>query len=109
MNNTQTPDFTKQGGLIPVIVQEYELDRQGKVLMLAYTNEEAFNLTRDTGFAHFWSRSRKKLCKKREESGNFLPVKQRWLDCDQDTLLYLVTSNGVVCHLGKSNCFCEIK
>lgn len=106
--NCPQPDFAKQGGLVAVIVEEYKKNRLGKVLMLAYGNERSHRLTTETGFAHFWSRSRKKLWKKGEESGNFLPVKQIWLDCDQDTLLYLVASPGTVCHLGTSDCFVKV-
>ncbi|MCX6705480.1 MAG: phosphoribosyl-AMP cyclohydrolase [Candidatus Woesebacteria bacterium] len=102
------PDFAKQDGLVPVIVQEYNQNQGGRVLMLAYANDEAYNLTLETGFAHFWSRSRKKLWKKGETSGNPLKVKEIWIDCDQDTLLYLVTSRGAVCHLGGSNCFFRV-
>ena len=69
---TVPPNFKKQDGLIPVIVQEYDVTRQGKVLMLAYANEEALSLSKQTGFAHFWSRSRGKLWKKGATSGNFL-------------------------------------
>lgn len=101
---SRKPNFKKQDGLIPVIIQNQE----GKVLMLAYTNQEAFKLTLETGFAHFWSRSRKKLWKKGETSGNVLLVISIWLDCDQDTLLYTVFVNGPACHLGKKTCFTSI-
>jgi phosphoribosyl-AMP cyclohydrolase len=106
--NCAQPNFAKQGWLLPVIVEEYEKNRRGKVLMLAYGNKVSHRLTMETGLAHFWSRSRNKLWKKGEKSGNFLPVKQIWLDCDQDTLLYLVTSPGIVCHLGTSDCFVKV-
>ncbi len=102
--NTKQPDFAKQNGLVPIIVQ----GENGEVLMLAYTNQEAHNLTLETGFAHFWSRSRKNLWKKGATSGNLLQVKEVWLDCDLDTLLYRVRSPGNVCHLGTPSCFSKI-
>ncbi|MDO8659716.1 MAG: phosphoribosyl-AMP cyclohydrolase [Candidatus Parcubacteria bacterium] len=105
--NCTQPNFEKQDGLLPVIVQEYKEDRSGRVLMLAYVSKKAYDLTRYTGFAHFWSRSRQQLWKKGETSGNFLPVREIWVDCDNDTLLYLVTSPGIVCHLNRSDCFFE--
>jgi phosphoribosyl-AMP cyclohydrolase len=108
VKNFIQPDFAKLGGLLPVIVQEWDSHRRGKVLMLAYANEEALQLTLETGYAHFLSRSRKSLWKKGETSGNLLLVKQILLDCDQDTLLYLVVSSGIVCHLGRSDCFFEL-
>ncbi|OGI57291.1 hypothetical protein A3B85_02865 [Candidatus Nomurabacteria bacterium RIFCSPHIGHO2_02_FULL_37_13] len=106
--NCIQPDFTKQGGLIPVIIQKHNQEQRGEVLMLAYSNSEAYNLTKKTGLVHFWSRSRKKLWKKGETSGNLLVVRQIWMDCDQDTLLYVVTPRGTVCHLEKSSCFSQV-
>ncbi|MFN3328247.1 MAG: phosphoribosyl-AMP cyclohydrolase, partial [Fervidobacterium pennivorans] len=73
--------------LIPVIVQEINTK---EVLMLAYANQEAIELTKQTGYAHFYSRSRNKIWKKGEESGNAMPVVKIIEDCDNDTLLYLV-------------------
>ena len=104
MNNTQ-PNFSKQDGLVPVIVQEWDPYRRGKVLMLAYANDEAYRLTLETGYAHFWSRSRKLIWKKGRESGNTLRIKQILLDCDHDAVLYLVVYGGVVCHTGRASCF----
>ena len=80
-------DFEKSGGIIPVIVQEHIT---GDVLMLAYMNEEAFALTQSTGFAHYWSRSKKRIWKKGESSGHIQIVKEIYLDCDSDTLLIKV-------------------
>lgn len=80
------PDFHKQE-LIPVIVQDYQTNQ---VLMLAYTNEVAFEKMLETGETWFWSRSRQKLWHKGEESGHFQKIKGMRLDCDQDTLLVFV-------------------
>lgn len=100
-----TIDFSKSGGLVPVIVQKSNHRRAGKVLMLAYANEQALRLTMETGLAHFWSRSRKRLWKKGETSGHTLEVETVLLDCDGDTLLYCVFTRGPVCHTGEQNCF----
>jgi phosphoribosyl-AMP cyclohydrolase len=89
-------------GLIPVIVQDAE-SRQ--VLMFAYANEEAVRLTRETGYAHFFSRSRKKLWKKGEESGHFQKVREILVDCDEDCILYIVDQEGAACHTGYRSCF----
>ncbi|NOX14936.1 MAG: bifunctional phosphoribosyl-AMP cyclohydrolase/phosphoribosyl-ATP diphosphatase HisIE [Epsilonproteobacteria bacterium] len=88
--------------LIPVVVQDSD---NGQVLMLAYTNKESFDLTLKTKFAHFYSRSRKKLWKKGEQSGNTQEVKEIYLDCDSDTILLKVKQNGVACHTGRVSCF----
>ena len=89
-------------GLIPVVVQDImTLD----VLMVAYANEEAVRLTRDTGFAHYFSRSRKKIWKKGEESGHFQKVRHILVDCDEDCILYLVEQTGAACHTGYQTCF----
>lgn len=89
-------------GLIPVVVQDFE---SGQVLMFAYANEEAVSLTRSTGFAHYFSRSRGKLWKKGEESGHLQKVKEILVDCDCDTLLYIVEQTGCACHEGYRSCF----
>ncbi len=88
--------------LIPVVIQDYD---DGKVLMLAYANKEAVDLTLKTKLAHYYSRSRKKLWKKGEQSGNTQEVKEIYLDCDSDTLLLKVKQNGVACHTGRVSCF----
>ena len=88
--------------LIPVIAQDYQ---DGTVLMLAYANKEALELTLQTKIAHYYSRSRKKLWKKGEQSGNTQEVKEIYLDCDSDTLLLKVKQNGVACHTGRMSCF----
>jgi phosphoribosyl-AMP cyclohydrolase len=91
-------------GLIPAIVTD---SRNGSVLMLAYMNEKALSLTRETGFAHFWSRSRKQLWKKGETSGAFQRVVEILTDCDQDTILLKVEMQGksAACHTGRTSCF----
>ena len=89
-------------GLIPVIVQDW---KNGEVLMLAYMNEEALRKTIETGYTHFWSRSRGKLWKKGETSGNEQFVKEISYDCDNDTLLVKVEQKGVACHTGNRTCF----
>jgi len=89
-------------GLIPVIVQDA---RTRDVLMLAYANEEAISLTRKTGYAHYFSRSRKKIWKKGEESGHFQRVSGIFVDCDEDAVLYLVEQTGAACHTGYWSCF----
>jgi phosphoribosyl-AMP cyclohydrolase len=91
-------------GLIGAIV----IDRSsGDVLMFAYMNAESLRLTLATGEAHFWSRSRGKLWKKGEDSGNVLAVKDIRTDCDQDTLLLIadIAGEGVACHTGARSCF----
>jgi len=89
-------------GLVPVIAQDIAT---GKVLMLAYMNEEALNLTLETRIAHYYSRSRKSLWKKGETSGNFQVVKGFYYDCDGDTILLKVNQMGVACHTGSYSCF----
>jgi len=99
-------DFEKQDGLIPVIAQDFET---GEVLMLAYMNEESFKLTLDTGIAHYWSRSRSKLWKKGESSGNLQEVKEIRVDCDDDTLVIKVNQIGdAACHEGYKSCFFRV-
>ncbi|MGA2161409.1 MAG: phosphoribosyl-AMP cyclohydrolase [Methanoregula sp.] len=90
------------GGLIPVIVQDA---KNKSVLMMAYANEEAVRLTETTGYAHYYSRSRKKLWKKGEESGHFQRVERILVDCDEDCLVYEVEQTGAACHMGYRSCF----
>jgi phosphoribosyl-AMP cyclohydrolase len=92
----------KEDGLIPVVVQD---NTTREVLMVAYANQEAVRLTGETGFAHYYSRSRKKLWKKGEESGHFQRVFRILVDCDEDCLLYLVDQTGAACHTGYRTCF----
>ena len=96
------PDFQKTP-LVPVIAQDHA---SGVVLMLAYMNEEAFRETQATGRVCYYSRSRKKLWRKGEESGNFQDVKEIYFDCDSDTLLIRVNQiGGAACHEGYQSCF----
>jgi len=95
-------DFKKGNGLIPVVVQDAG---SKEVLMLAYANEEALRKTLSTGYAHYWSRSRKKLWMKGETSGHTQKIKQVTTDCDYDTLLYVVEQKGPACHTGEYTCF----
>lgn len=88
--------------LIPVVVQDHETR---EVLMVAYANAEALKETVRTGFAHYWSRSRQKLWKKGETSGNVQRVTGILVDCDADTVLYQVKQTGPACHLGRHSCF----
>ena len=88
--------------LTPAIVQDAE---SGRVLMLAWMDEEALRLTRTTGEAWFWSRSRERLWHKGETSGNILAVEEVRDDCDGDAILVRVRPRGPVCHTGASSCF----
>ena len=90
-------------GLVPAIIQDYE---SGEVLMMAYMDETALKKTIQTGFTHFWSRSRKKYWKKGETSGHIQEVKEILIDCDADTLLIKVIQHGPgACHTGHRSCF----
>lgn len=98
------PDFNKGNGLLPAIVQHAD-SRQ--VLMLGYMNEAAFLKTQAEGLVTFYSRSRQCLWTKGETSGNYLRLKEIFLDCDRDTLLVLAWPDGPVCHTGTERCFNE--
>ena len=91
----QNLDFKKGKGLIPVVVQEVKTKN---ILMLAYTKLEALEITLNTGYAHYWSRSRNKLWMKGESSGNVQKIKDIRVDCDYDTQLFLVEQKGNACH-----------
>ena len=95
-------DFEKFSGLLPVIAQEHG---SGRILMLAYANLEAVIKTQETGFAHYWSRSRNTLWKKGESSGHVQKITEVLVDCDEDTLLYKVSQTGPACHTGAQSCF----
>lgn len=97
-------DFTKMGGLVPAIIQDAETE---KVLMLGFMNEEAYQKTVESGRVTFFSRTKKRLWTKGEESGNFLNVVDMKADCDNDTLLIRVHPMGPVCHLGTDTCWGE--
>jgi phosphoribosyl-ATP pyrophosphohydrolase/phosphoribosyl-AMP cyclohydrolase len=90
-------------GLIPVVAQDY---RTGEVRMVAYANREAVEKTLQTGYAHYYSRSRQKIWKKGETSGELQRVREVRVDCDGDTLLYIVEQEkNRACHTGERNCF----
>jgi phosphoribosyl-AMP cyclohydrolase len=100
---TDGPDFSKGEGLLPAIAQDAQT---GEVLMLAYMNEESFRETVSTGRAVYYSRSRKKLWRKGEESGHVQEVAAIYLDCDADTILLKVRQlGGAACHEGYKSCF----
>jgi phosphoribosyl-AMP cyclohydrolase len=90
-------------GLVPAIAQE---TGSGKILMVAWMNREALKATVDSGTAVYWSRSRKRLWKKGEESGHVQKVRSIRLDCDEDVILLEVEQiGGIACHTGRANCF----
>jgi phosphoribosyl-ATP pyrophosphohydrolase/phosphoribosyl-AMP cyclohydrolase len=91
-------------GLVPMVIQERA---SGDVLMLGYANALAIERTVETGLAHFWSRSRKKLWQKGETSGNVLKVRELLVDCDRDTLVAVVDPAGPTCHTNERTCFGE--
>lgn len=96
-------DFDKTGGLVPAIAQDAAT---GEILMLAYMNEESFEETLRTGRACYFSRSRNRLWRKGEESGNVQEVVEIRIDCDQDTVLLKVNQiGGAACHTGYRSCF----
>ena len=92
----------KKNPLIPAIAQDY---KSNQVLMLAYMNEEAYNLTLKSGYAHYYSRSKKRLWKKGESSNHTQEIKDILIDCDADTIILKVKQNGVACHTGRESCF----
>ena len=89
-------------GLIPAIAQDH---KSGRVLMMAWMNAEALKLTLETGYVHYWARSRQKIWKKGEESGNLQKLVEIRVDCDQDCLLVLIEQNGPACHTNRPSCF----
>ena len=96
-------DWETTGGLLPVVVQEVA---SSEVLMLAYMDEEALNLSLETGFAHYFSRTKNRIWKKGEQSGNVQKIADAYLDCDNDTLLIKVEQKGgAACHTGAKSCF----
>lgn len=97
-------DFSKLDGLIPAVVQDYATR---EVLMVGFMNQEAWDITRRTGYVTFFSRTRNKLWTKGETSGNKLAVKDVLIDCDEDTLLVMAErlGDGNVCHTGERTCF----
>jgi phosphoribosyl-AMP cyclohydrolase len=101
--NDMDLDFQKSGGLVTAVIQDHA---SGRVLMVGFMNEEAFRKTVETGFATFYSRSRRKLWLKGETSGHRLVVKEISTDCDRDAVLVRVEALGPgVCHNGYQSCF----
>ena len=100
-------DFSKLDGLVPAVIQD---DESGEVLMVGFMNEEALALTRSSGYATFFSRTRNTLWMKGETSGNRLKVVQMLTDCDDDTVLLKVAreGDGNVCHTGARSCFQQL-
>jgi phosphoribosyl-AMP cyclohydrolase len=100
-------DFSKLDGLIPAVIQDAQ---SAEVLMVGFMNEEALTLTKQTGFATFFSRTRNKLWMKGETSGNKLQVVEMFTDCDDDTVLVKVKrlGDGNVCHTGERTCFFKL-
>jgi len=97
-------NYTKLDGLVPAVIQDAE---SGEVLMVGFMNEMALAKTKESGFATFYSRSRKNLWTKGETSGNKLAVEEIFVDCDEDTVLVKVKrlGDGNVCHTGTRTCF----
>jgi phosphoribosyl-AMP cyclohydrolase len=96
-------DFDKAGGLVPAIAQDADT---GQVLMMAWMNRDAYEETLRTGRAVYFSRSRGKLWRKGEESGNVQEVREVYIDCDADTILLKVYQiGGAACHEGFASCF----
>jgi phosphoribosyl-AMP cyclohydrolase len=97
-----TVDLAFDGGLLPAVAQDAD---SGEVLMLAYVNRQALRRTRETGYAHYYSRSREELWKKGDASGHLQAVEAVRVDCDGDALLYEVHQAGGACHTGYRSCF----
>jgi phosphoribosyl-ATP pyrophosphohydrolase/phosphoribosyl-AMP cyclohydrolase len=94
-------DFKKLDGILPAVA----VDDEGRVLMLAFMNREALAKTLEDGMMHYWSRSRKRLWLKGEESGHYQYVLGIYADCDSDSLLFKVRQVGPACHTGEYSCF----
>ena len=97
-----SPDFAKADGLITCVTVDAD---SGEVLMVAYMNEEAFRLTLETGKVRYWSRSRGKLWKKGESSGNMQQLVEMRVDCDADAVVVRAIQEGPACHEGYKSCF----
>ncbi|XPV68261.1 MAG: bifunctional phosphoribosyl-AMP cyclohydrolase/phosphoribosyl-ATP diphosphatase HisIE [Halarcobacter sp.] len=102
MDSLEMIDWEKMDGMIPVITQDISTN---EVLMLAYMDKEALDLTLKTKQAHYFSRSKQRIWKKGESSGHLQNVKNIMLDCDNDTVLLKVEQIGVACHTGRKSCF----
>jgi len=96
-------NFSKiEQNLIPVVAQDYETN---EILMLAFANKEAISKSLSTGYLHYYSRSRKRLWKKGEESGHVQEIQNVYIDCDFDSMLFKVQQHGAACHMGYFSCF----
>lgn len=102
MKNQIFIDWEKVNSLLPVVVQDVSTK---EVLMLAYMDKEAYELSLDSGYAHYFSRTKNRIWKKGEQSGHVQLIKAVFLDCDNDTLLLQVEQEGVACHTGRASCF----
>jgi phosphoribosyl-AMP cyclohydrolase len=99
-------DFSKLDGLVPAVAQDW---KTGEVLMVAFMNKESWELTVSTGIMHYWSRSRSKLWKKGESSGNVQRIRELRVDCDEDCVLAKVDQVGdAACHTGYRSCFYRV-
>jgi phosphoribosyl-AMP cyclohydrolase len=99
-------DFSKLDGLVPAVAQDW---KTGEVLMVAFMNAEAWELTRTTGIMHYWSRSRSSLWKKGESSGNIQEVKELRIGCENDSVLAKVRQIGdAACHTGYRSCYYRV-
>ncbi|MFW9894280.1 MAG: phosphoribosyl-AMP cyclohydrolase [Candidatus Thorarchaeota archaeon] len=99
-------DFSKiEGNLIPVVTQSYE---SNKVLMLAFANKQAIEMSLKTGYAHYYSRTRREVWKKGEISGHFQEIEEFITDCDNDSVLIKVKQTQAACHKGYYSCFHKI-
>jgi phosphoribosyl-AMP cyclohydrolase len=96
------PDIAFDDGLVPAVAQDAD---SGEVLMVAYVSREALARTRETGLAHYYSRTREELWQKGQSSGHVQHVEGVRVDCDGDTLLYLIDQEGGACHTGYRSCF----
>jgi phosphoribosyl-AMP cyclohydrolase len=96
-------DFKKGDGLLPAIAQDY---RSGKILMLAYINKESWGKSLETGEVHYWSRSRSEIWHKGGTSGHVQKIKEIYVDCDNDAVIFKVEQvGGAACHTGYETCF----
>jgi phosphoribosyl-AMP cyclohydrolase len=96
-------NFSKGNGLLPAVVQDHD---SGKILMLAYINKSSWEKTLETGEAHYWSRSRQELWHKGGTSGHVQKIKEIYVDCDRDTVVFKVEQiGGAACHTGYESCF----
>lgn len=99
-------DFSKLDGIVPVVAQDW---KTGEVLMVAFMNQDAWRMTRATGIMHYWSRTRGKLWKKGETSGNIQEVKELRVGCENDSILAKIKQVGdAACHTGYRSCYYRV-